>query len=371
MQNISPIVKSTNDCNLRCSYCYVSDDNGNPRFFMPDGVLSSTVSKILDYNNPSQPTEFIWHGGEPLLAGTDFFNGALSYQEQYSRGHDIENSIQTNLTILDEKILSFLSRNNFRVGTSIDGLAQTHDANRKTKAGRGTFDTVYTNLKRVKDAGLKVGAIVTLNRQNLGEMQNIYSLFRDLGVNFRINPVFYATREERYTSDFSMTPREYGLAMNELFDLWFFDKDHKIEIDTFVNILDNLLHKNLGDCHYSGSCQSGILLIDPNGDVYPCDKFDKKPEFVMGNIATDTLKRILDSPIRKSLMSRNVGEIDDCKSCEQLDLCNGGCMYDGFVETEDFNAKSYFCEGDFLMFDHIKKRVSEQLERARIKKSND
>ena len=80
-------------CNLDCSYCYYRDKAeiySAPQNLMTDDVLEEYVRQYLEAVNLPTVT-FCWHGGEPLLAGIDFYRKAVELQQRYAAGRQIEN----------------------------------------------------------------------------------------------------------------------------------------------------------------------------------------------------------------------------------------------------------------------------------------
>ena len=114
-------------CNLDCRYCYYTMKPrelypGTKRFMMTDEILSTYTRQYLD----AMPVrcEFGWQGGEPLLAGKDFFRKAVAFQKEFCRdGQVVSNGLQTNGTLLDDEWCAFLAENQFLVGISLDGPA--------------------------------------------------------------------------------------------------------------------------------------------------------------------------------------------------------------------------------------------------------
>ena len=86
---------------------------------------------------------FIWHGGEPLSWGLDTFKGALAIQRSLKGELGIQgvivNKIQTNGVLIDEAWADFFKRCKFRVGVSLDGPREIHDAMRVYRSGKGSF----------------------------------------------------------------------------------------------------------------------------------------------------------------------------------------------------------------------------------------
>jgi len=109
-------------CNLSCRYCfYLRKGELYPgsRFRMTDEVLGEYIRQTIDAHILPEVT-FAWQGGEPTILGLDFFEKAISLQEKYRRpGMLIQNTIQTNCTLLDDEWCDFFRKNRFLVGISI------------------------------------------------------------------------------------------------------------------------------------------------------------------------------------------------------------------------------------------------------------
>ncbi len=110
-------------CNLSCDYCFYCEkeiffpEDKSPR--MSDEILEVYTREYIK-SQPGTSVEFQWQGGEPTLAGLDFFQRALNFQKKYNAGKQISNALQTNGTLLDDEC-AFLEKNNFLVGLSLDG----------------------------------------------------------------------------------------------------------------------------------------------------------------------------------------------------------------------------------------------------------
>ena len=94
-------------CNLDCEYCFYLDKEKlypeTRSFRMDDEVLENYVKQYIEAQEVNEVT-FAWQGGEPTLMGVDFFRQAIRYQQKYRRpGMQIQNSFQTNATLLDDE----------------------------------------------------------------------------------------------------------------------------------------------------------------------------------------------------------------------------------------------------------------------------
>jgi uncharacterized protein len=141
-------------CNLECSYCYYLETTRfytHPhQFRMTDALLETYVRQYIA-TSPGPAVLFVWHGGEPTLAGLDFYRHAVELQKRYlPQGWTCWNNLQTNGILLDDEWCSFLADAHFDIGLSIDGTRWLHDAYRKDPQGRGTYERVVPAIRRLQ-----------------------------------------------------------------------------------------------------------------------------------------------------------------------------------------------------------------------------
>ncbi|MGI6166609.1 MAG: radical SAM protein [Eubacteriales bacterium] len=132
-------------CNMRCSYCFYTDEMAHRERsiigMMSTGTLDVIVKKTLDRARGF--CTFMFQGGEPTLVGLDFYRYLISSVEGHNtKGVRVSYAIQTNGYAVDEEWAKFFAQNNFLVGLSLDGTGDIHDANRRTPSGKGSFGRV-------------------------------------------------------------------------------------------------------------------------------------------------------------------------------------------------------------------------------------
>ena len=141
MPPVNVLVKpASSACNMDCRYCFYQDE-ADKRAHGFAGMMSletaeALVSTAMEYAEGA--CSFLFQGGEPTLAGLDFYRSFLQLEKKYSKpGVAIQNSIQTNGYLIDDAWAAFLHDNRFLTGLSLDGPAQIHDFNRTDRAGKG------------------------------------------------------------------------------------------------------------------------------------------------------------------------------------------------------------------------------------------
>ena len=137
-------------CNLDCNYCYYLEKDKLYDKKKSLEMSEETLEKYIESYIQAQPTDevlFTWHGGETLLRDISFYKRVMNLQRKYGRGRKIDNSLQTNGTLLDDEWCKFFKEHNFLIGISIDGPEHCHDQYRKNKSGKGTFKQVMKGIE--------------------------------------------------------------------------------------------------------------------------------------------------------------------------------------------------------------------------------
>ena len=172
-------------CNMRCTYCYYlekgkySENKKQTRmsFDLLEKLIRQTIAA-----SPGPVVSFTWHGGEPTLAGMDFYKKALELEKKYlPKGWEAWNNLQTNGLLLNEGWCRFLKENRFDVGLSIDGSMEVHDSNRRLPGGAGTFARVSAAIRRLREHGLEPDLLCTVNAASQDKPLEVYRALRETG----------------------------------------------------------------------------------------------------------------------------------------------------------------------------------------------
>lgn len=352
------IVKNRIDCNYNCMYCYTEDSSENNSMTLETAeiMIDKTVQYVGD-----KTLFFVWHGGEPLLSGLDFFYGIHDIIKKYNH-LKIVNAIQTNGSFINNDFIRFCKETGFKVSTSLDGPKDMNDYTRMDKNGSGTFDRTMAFIKTMRQEGIDVSCVSVLHKKNISNIEEMYRFFKKERINFRVNPVVKAGNAVNNYNLLAISPKEYGTAMCKLFDLWFDDDDGKsLFLDPLVTIVGNILEDQVLGCNFQGRCLKSIISITPNGNIYPCGRFIGIPEFNLGNILEcETLSEAFDSDIYRTLSERDADSIPGCKGCDFAAICNGGCMITAHMANSNIFDSDYYCMGRKKLFGHILKRLENE-----------
>ena len=344
-------------CNLDCEYCFYLDKEKlypeTQSFRMNDAILENYVKQYIEAQEVNEVT-FAWQGGEPTLMGVDFFRQAIRYQQKYRRpGMQIQNSFQTNATLLNDEWGEFFKRNKFLIGVSIDGPPEIHDKYRYDKRGRPSSDQVIQGLHILQEHKVDYNVLCVVNKHNAEYPKEVYNYFKELGAEFMQFIPAVENFGGKNVSPRSVTARQYGKFLCTIFDEWVVDDIGRIFVQIFDIALEAWLGYTPSLCIFNETC-GDALAIEHNGDLYSCDHFVTS-DYHVGNIADNTIAEMVDSPFQRKFGTDKRDTLPEyCRSCEVKFVCNGGCPKNRFIKTptgED--GLNYLCAGYKQFFNHI------------------
>jgi len=368
IQNKTVIVKVTPDCDLECAYCYYHpscDTNGGQPTVMSKDLLERLIEQVL--STVPGNIDFIWHGGEPLLAGKGFYEAVLELQKCFVQDDEriVVNSLQTNATLLNDKWIDFLCGNDFEIGISIDGPKHIHDRFRVDGLGRGSYETVMAALKSLLDREANFGLLAVVTQYSTKYPDEVFDFFVSNGLNHfdfltcvDIDPV------TKRPSQYSVRPQDFADFMIRIFDIWMERDDPSISIRYLESILALMMGGKASLCEFAGTC-SGFITVDYLGNVYPCDCLIEDGPFLFGNLLDTSLADILTGdPYRKFLVDLKA-QPSVCANCEWFNVCQAGCSHHRFAFNQTFDSRNYFCGARRQIIEHVAAKVDSILERAK------
>ena len=357
-------------CNLDCTYCYYLDkavQYGGREALMRENLLEEYIRQYIQANE-ADTVSFCWHGGEPTLPGIDYYRKAVAFQQKYADGRRIENSLQTNGTLIHRKWCDFFAQNGFLVGVSLDGPKDIHDTFRRDKGGRPTFDRVIEAVRLMKRCGVEFNTLSVVNKRSEGRGAEIYRFFRDVvGSRYMqfLPAVEHVVRREglrrplivspetpgAHEAPWSVSSAGYGRFLCDIFDLWVRSDVGRTYVQLFDSTLAQWCGLPPGLCTVAETC-GDALVVEHNGDVYPCDHF-VYPDYLLGNLAETPLRELYDRPRRLQfgLAKRNALPAE-CLGCRYFFACHGECPKHRFAVAPDGSRKNVLCEGLKLFFTH-------------------
>ena len=342
-------------CNLRCAYCYYLDAgrrNGEEvQARMTDDVLETLIRSHIE-GNPGPALQFNWHGGEPLLAGLDFFRKAVELEKKYlPEGWECWNNIQTNGVLLTDEWCAFLAENHFDIGLSIDGCALVHDRYRKHPDGSGSYQEALRGAELLKKHGILPDLLCTVNSFTAKNAQAVYRGLRSLHTGWIQFIPIVVRFEDGSLSEESVTPAQYGRFLTEVFREWICHDLGRTDVQLFAETASSLAGVPANLCTMCETC-GRVLIAEHDGSVFSCDHF-VDPDHRIGNLMETPLKELADLPVQKAFGDAKRDTLTaKCRSCAYLSICHGGCLKDRFsVNEQGEEGQYYLCEGLKEYFD--------------------
>lgn len=353
-------------CNMRCSYCYYLDkgkfSSSTVQSRMSDAVLESMISQTIERSD-GPVVSFTWHGGEPTLAGIEFYRKAVELEKKYlPSGWQVWNNMQTNGLRISEEWCRFLKENRFDVGVSIDGNAAIHDRNRRTVKGEGTYSKVIRGIKLLRSAGIEPDLLCTVNSATAADPAGAYRALSDTGCGWIQFIPIVVRRPDGSLSKQSVNGEDYGRFLIAVFDEWVKRDIGRMDVQLFAETARIMAGGEASLCWMSRTC-GRVLIAEEDGSIYSCDHFVDS-EHRLGNIKKDDLEQMLDGEYQLSFgNAKETGLTAECRRCPYLKYCNGGCPKDRFGVSVDGEKGQYIlCEGLKAFFSHaepVLKRIME------------
>jgi uncharacterized protein len=320
------LVDMTRTCNLRCTYCYRHLQSRHAIELPTLDQITDCIAGYCRQYRVLHPCIQPW-GGEPLLVLSRI---ERLFERLSARQISVKLTLETNGTLITPSVARRLRRMNAGVGISIDGPPCVHDAQRKSRAGRGSFDRARRGLKILWESGYdrdSVCVMATFTRHTLANIDRLPSfLSQELGVSlFKLNPV--CDSNMLVEKSICVSPEEFAQAQVQL--LGFLVDAVKSGSPLFeFNIrtkLRNLMFRDAGDICHSSGCQGGLRMVafDEKGKIYPCDVIDC-PDLAIGSISDRDLTEVIARAqslhpfFQRSCHPR-------CITCPWRAFCNGGC----------------------------------------------
>ena len=357
LKTMVPIIKVAGDfCNLRCRYCFYNATDQLTPHIMSDELLEKFLIQYMELFTGH--LFFIWHGGEPLLAGLSFFERVIELQTKYLKeGQKIKNAIQTNATLIDDKWAEFFKLHNFKVGVSLDGSKESHDHFRVNHGDGGSFDHVVRGIKILRRHGIEPGIIQTLTHDNTIRVREDFNFFANiLGTkHWGVNDFFDMNAINKAMTDQSITNEELIVFLRNYIDMWLTQDNEELKIREIENFVAGVLGKRASSCTFNGAC-TGYFCLEYDGRVYPCDRLSNRKELLFGNLSSQSLLEIING----SAWLRYAESVNtlhtDCASCKWQRACHNGCTAN---RIGGINGKYYFCETRKAIFAYLDDKLNE------------
>lgn len=336
------------------------------RSYMNEETLRLFIEQHISQSG--QQVYFTWQGGEPLMAGLDFYQSAIRIQKEIVQKYPekaIFNAIQTNGMLINDQWAKFFKKENILIGLSIDGNRHHHDFYRVNNRGQGTFDRVMRGFSYLKKHEVEFNTLTVINRHNADSPIEVYNFLKEIGSRFlQFIPVVETMNIDDHfrplwisdatfqpeVSEFSLEPGQFASFMKAIFAEWLRHDLGKITIQLFESILAAYCGYGHSLCVFKEHCGGDNLALEANGDVYQCDHF-VYPSYRIGNIRHLDEATIMEHSV--SLSEKKAEKNPLCQQCLWRVVCYGGCPKHRFVLQPDGGRHNYFCKDYLMLFPYL------------------
>lgn len=345
------VLQSTGFCNIDCSYCYLPGRDDRSSRMSPE-VLAKAAGLIFASPLLTDEIDLVWHAGEPLTLGVDYYRQAVGMLEAARpKSVAVHYGFQTNGTLLNDDWIDLFEQYDFRIGISLDGPAAIHDANRRDRAGRGTHARVLAGVDKLKQRGYPFHIIGVITAGTLASASELYDFYAGLGPTaFGLN-VEEAEAQNRHSSLYeTIDLAQYERFLAELVAHASAAAREGPVIREFQQTISSLLAG--GPLDNDQVVPLRILNVGWNGDLstfspelMALDE-DARASFVFGNVRDcQALTDLLDDA-RFTVASAAIRRgVERCaRGCEYFAYCGGGAPVNKLSEHGALDAsETMYC----------------------------
>lgn len=355
-------------CDYTCKYCQVSRQmEGANKYDMSKKTALAAIKLV--FRSPSQSIKIEFQGGEPLLNFElikFIVKSSLEINETEKR--DLQFVITSNLTYVDDELLSFCDNFNILLSTSLDGPEELHNKNRP-RPNKDGYSKTISGIKKIQNylGPEKVSALMTTTSDALDKPTEIVDEYVQQGLHSiflrPISPYGFAIKtkqSEKYNIDHWMTFYKVGLEyIIKLNKAGYFMSEQYTAI-----ILRKLLTpSDPGYVDLQSPAGAGISAVVYNydGDVYASDEARMLKEmgdekFKLGNVIANSFEEIFTSDTLLDALEESLPESSPmCSDCGLVSYCGSDPVYHYATQGDVVGKKpvSFFCKKNMSIIEHI------------------
>lgn len=338
MGEIAITIKPTLSCNMKCKHCFNGEKLNHSNMIEVERVILLLEKASNEY----ETIKVTFHGGEPTLAGIDFYRKIFYAQKELNerKGIIFRNFFTTNGLLLNDEFVDLLIENNVLMNVSFDGPYNA--------VLRQNSDTVLKNIKMIQSKKGRIRCFCTLAKESFSHLQEIYDWFNKNQLDFKTLPIEKAGYAKT-SDDLIMPPTELAAVFVDVYSRWVQDKECKVRYFTFEEF--SALRK---DMQFKSYWFNRKLALNPDGNIYPFGRPNDvnyclgNPESI--NCIEDCFQTCQYSKLKEILSGFYKNK---CQKCESLGVCNGVAICMTYMYEDDEKILDYSCNQSSLIFKGI------------------
>lgn len=368
------LLKVHSRCNLSCDYCYVYQHvdqswRGQPAV-MPPAVVEAAAHRLAEHARAWGLSRVIvtFHGGEPLLAGVDYFEDAIgTIRRAIPSDVALILTVQTNGVLLDESFLELFRRHRVRVGVSLDGGPQANDLNRRYAHGGGSYLAVEAGLERLRQKRFRHlfgGLLCTVDLRN--DPITVYNgllRFAPPRMDLLLPHGNWSAPPPGLDHGRDDTP--YAQWLIEIFDKWYATPTRPTDVRIFTAIM-SLLLGGPGRSESVGLDPVDFVVVATDGGIEHGDALKTTADGAsatglhVDGASFDDVLRLPETRARQSGLS-SLGA--RCQRCHLVNVCGGGHYAHRYDGRTGFDNASVYCADLQRLITHVYLRMRDDLRR--------
>lgn len=330
------------ECNLRCSYCYEGDKKRKK--IMSSEALRKSLDFIMANNQGEEDINLTFLGGEPLMNKKKIYEFIDLVEKEYSEAsNNFRYAITTNGVLLDEKLIELFKNHSFDVSISIDGDKQTHNLNRVSVDGKDVYGKIIANMEQLQESGLYFSVRMTATQNNIHILSANVRHFYDMGIkniHIGVDTVGHWSEEALSELDYQYDQLD-NLYLNRVSE----------SKDLILNLYDFKLSIFVAarTPKYCSGGTAGHIVINSQGELFPCGYVVNDSEWNLGQV-----KSGLDESKFVNSIKKNVSGKSKCHECDIAFTCTGAkCGFYNYFKTGKLNVHSQMtCKLERLLYKH-------------------
>lgn len=338
---------------------------------MSERTLERTFECVFSSPFVGEHLTVLWHAGEPLVVGVDYYRRAFELMERHRpNGVKVTCHFQTNGTLLSQDWVDFFRSIDAKVGISLDGPCDLHDASRKSRNGKGTFDQAIRGLGILQDNNFPFHVITVLTKRSLSSPERLLDFY----VNNRITQVAFNVEEIEgvhgaSSLDAADVDRTMRTFLREFFDLTA-RRQSRLSVREFDGAFHAIINPACGAYGNPMTEPLRFVSVGVNGELSTFSpeligtSTRQYPSFVFGNVHENELVDILNNPEFRRVNAEIDRGVQFCRaSCEYFDICRGGVPGNKLFENGDFaTGETLFCRlSKKAVIDIVLERIEQDL----------
>ncbi len=374
------VIKIASRCNLNCSYCFMynlgDETYKNQPKVMDRGVAVAMLQRIRTHCLKHQLDSIILilHGGEPLLAGKEFYKNFVADANDILLP-EVQPifTTQTNGVLIDQEWCELFAELNVNVGISLDGTKAANDRYRLDHAGRSSYNKVVEGLQAaLQTEALKnkpgLLSVIDIHSDPIEVYEHLLGL-NSSGIEFLLPDATHDQPPPGLENDDGIcTP--YADWLIPIFDRWWAEpSEQRSGIRFFETIIMLLLGVSNG-LDTIGVNENRALVIETDGGMEPVDSmkicghgFTK----VGANVLNHEIDEAYEDDLAKLYHLSGQMLCGICEECPVQDICAGGYLPHRFSRKNGFNNPSVFCRDLMKLCPYIQNKLFNKLSADAIK----